>query len=83
MSRCDQGEGGTTLLIGVSLTLIVDITKVPDFNKVGAGRDNIVSRDRSNRRLSLVTDVRVVRPVHPDVLLPVSGDPEDRSVRQH
>jgi hypothetical protein len=24
----------TTVLIGVSLTLIVDITKVPDFNKV-------------------------------------------------
>lgn len=34
MSRCDQGEGGTTLLNGVFVIPIVDITKVPDFNKV-------------------------------------------------
>lgn len=66
----------------VFLMSIVDITKVPDFNKVSTDRDNFVSRDRPNKREWSVTDVRVVRPVHLDVLLPVGGDAEDRSIRQ-
>lgn len=50
----------------MAVCVVVDITKVPDFNKVSFVDEymNVTDGD--------VVDVRIVRPMYPDVLLQVS-----------